>query len=407
MPGDLLERHRSLRILLTLIIIALGMYIFGIIWSVLVTFADVMLVFMLAWIISFILEPVSLFLRRRGLPRVAAVSLIYFAVLIVVSGAIVLTIPAIGEEVTYLASEITNALSPANLHTLNSNAIAILRRVGFSQHDAKNLVDQVSSQLPDWARGFANDAVNAATMLVTSVLNIVFDASLIVILSFYMMLDGERLLEAVVRRLPPAWIPDMRLFQWNVDQIFGGFFRAQLIIAGIYAALTWLILLLMGQANGLLVALLSGVLMLLPFIGTFLAVVPPALLVALQSPNDGLVLKLVILIFALAAAQHVVLNLLAPRIFGAHMNVPTLILFAALLLGAKEGGVWGAFFAGPVVGVIYAMFAAFYERFAQKSTLFQTRSGERQPGDGHTPPPPDSTDVTREPVAPGPRPTVD
>ena len=68
----------------------------------------------------------------------------------------------------------------------------------------------------------------------------------------------------------------------SVSQIFGGFLRAQLVVGLIYTALTWLALVLVGQANSLPVALICGVLMLLPFIGTFLAIVPPVALVLLQ-----------------------------------------------------------------------------------------------------------------------------
>jgi hypothetical protein len=140
------------------------------------------------------------------------------------------------------------------------------------------------------------------------------------------------------------------------------------------------------------VALISGALIWLPFIGAFLAVVPPLLLVAVVSPPEQLLIKLAIVGLLLGAAQHLVLNVLAPRIFGQHMNVPTLVLFAALLLGAGEGGVWGAFFAGPVVAVGYAMFEVFYERFSAGSPLFQSddfddESNEDRPDEAAASPP--------------------
>lgn len=373
MTRDLLDRHRSLRILVGLIIVAISFYVIGTIWSVLVVFGGVVLLFLLAWIVAFILEPVSVFLQRRGLHKLLAVSLIYFALLVVVSGGIVLAVPAVEGQINYLASRLTTILSPGNLPVLSNAGVSFLRHFGFSPTDAQHIVQQISQQLPQRAQDFANAAVATATNLVTSILTIIFDASLIIILSFYIMLDGGRLVEALVRRLPPKWIPDVRLFQRNVQDIFAGYFRAQLIVAGIYAALTWLVLLLpfYGLPNGFLAAILGGILMLLPFIGVFLAILPPALLVAISSPTNGLIIKLIILVIALGAAQHLVLNLLAPRIFGHHMGVPTLVLFAALLLGAQQGGVWGAFFAAPVVAVAWAMFEVFYERFQSKSDLFQ------------------------------------
>lgn len=379
MTRDLLDRHRSLRILVGLVIIALTFYVTGIVWSVLVVFGDVILLFLLAWIIAFILEPVSIFLQRRRIPKVAAVSLIYVALLLVVSGAIVLAIPNIQSEISYLAQRLTTILSPNNLPALTDTAVGFLQRIGFSQADAQRLVQQASQQLPQRAQDLANAAVGLATSLVTSILTIIFDLSLVVFISFYIMLDGARLVESFVRRLPTKWVPDVRLFQRNVQDIFAGYFRAQLIVAAIYAVMTWLVLLLLGVPSGFLAAILSGLLMLIPFIGVFLAILPPALLVVLSSSPDTLAIKLIILVIGLGAAQHIVLNLLAPRIIGHHMGVPTLVLFAALLFGAKQGGVWGAFFAGPVVAVGWAMFAVFYERF-------QSTSGWFQPPDAPCPP---------------------
>jgi predicted PurR-regulated permease PerM len=370
MQKDLFERHRSLQWLVGLAIVALAINVMAALWSVLVVVGDVILLFLLSWIIAFILEPVSVLLQRRGLPRLWAVSLIYVALIVVVSGAVVLAVPALESEVRYLANEVTSALSPSNLPALSRTATGLLERFGLSPRDAQNLVNQAAQEIPARARDLANASVALATSLVTQILTIIFDATLIAIISFYIMLDGGRLVEALVRRLPPSWIPDVRLFQRYVQDIFAGYFRAQLIIGGIYAVFTWLVLLVLGQPNGVLAAVLSGLIMLIPFVGAFLAIVPPALVMLLQTPSDQIFIKLAILIFLLGAAQHVVLNLIAPRIFGQHMGVPTLVLFAALLMGAKQGGVWGAFFAGPVVAVGYAMFEVFYERFQFASDLF-------------------------------------
>ncbi|MFI5274175.1 MAG: AI-2E family transporter [Ktedonobacterales bacterium] len=369
---DLLERHRALRILLTLVLVIVAIVAVGLVWNAAVLFGDVILLFFLAWIVAFILEPVSIVLQRHRLPRTLAVTLIYLGLMLVVSGGIVLAIPSIVDEVKLLASEITVALSASNIASWNTNLVSGLRHVGFSQRNAQDFVNSLSAQIPAWAQGATSNAVNATTQLVTSILTVLFDAFLVLIISFYMMLDGDQLVEGWVRRLPPRWIPDVRLFQRYVERIFGGFFRAQLTIGAIYCVLTWLVLVMLGQANGLLVALLAGAIMLLPFIGPPLAVVPPVLLVLLQSPSTDLARNLVVVVLALVVAQQIVMQLIAPRVFGATMGVHPLLLFAGLLIGAKVGGVWGAFFAGPIVAVAYAMLRVYYDRFVQTSELFRT-----------------------------------
>ncbi len=385
MTRDLLDRHRPLRVLLALLLVIVAIVAASLVWNTLVFFGDVILLFFLAWIVAFALEPVSILLQKRGLPRTLAVALIYLALLVVVSGGIVLAVPSIVDEVRLLASEITTALSATNVNAWNTGIENALRHFGLSQKNAQSLVASLSSQIPGWAQVATTNAVNATTQLVTSILTVLFDAFLVLILSFYMMLDGDRLVESFVRRLPPVWIPDVRLFQKYVERIFGGFFRAQLTIGAIYGILTWIVLALLGQANGLLVALLAGIIMLLPFIGPFLAVVPPVLLVVLQAPPDDLLKDLIIIVIALVVAQQVVFQLIAPRVFGASMGVHPLLLFAGLLIGAKLSGVWGAFFAGPIVAVMYAMLRTYYDRFAQTSPLFAQPAPDEEPSRAEAP----------------------
>jgi predicted PurR-regulated permease PerM len=237
--------------------------------------------------------------------------------------------------------------------------------------DATTIGKQITSQIPKWVDEAGKQAQGAGQSSLSSVFTVFLDIALVVILSVYMMLDGLRLWNGILVRLPPAWLPDIKHFQTKVSDIFGGFFRSQMIIAALYALITWIALAILGQANGLLVAILAGLLLILPFVGPFLAVIPPTLQVILQGPDSQAFLKLAALLIIMIFGQWVVLQLLAPRIMGDHMGVNPLILFAALLLGAKLGGVWGAFFGAPIAGVATAMFDVFYGRFAQKSELFQ------------------------------------
>lgn len=370
MIPDLLARYRMLRVLLTLVTVIVAIYTVQLIWTSLVAFGDVILLFFLAWVIAFILEPLAAYLRRIGIPRPVGVSLIYLALAIVLTGLIVLTVPIIGDQVQRLAGELTDAFSATNLDQMSANLTAALERIGIRHRDAAGIVSQVWGQIPLYASSAADQAVTVATNAITSVLTILFDAFLVVILSFYIMLDGERVLAGIVRRLPPHWADDVSMFRTAVGQIFGGFLRAQIVVALIYATFTWAALALLGQANSIPVALICGLLMLLPFIGTFLAVAPPIALVLLQSTQDQLVGNLVILIVALIVAQQITLQVIAPRVFGSTMGVHPLLLFAGLLLGAKVGGVWGAFFAGPIVAIAYSMFEVFYDRYQRSSPLF-------------------------------------
>jgi predicted PurR-regulated permease PerM len=367
---DVIQRHRVVRVLVYLVTIVVALYTAGLVWSLIIHFSDIILLFFLAWVVAFILQPLAAFLERRGLRRVIAVTLIYLSLLAITCGSIVLAVPVINNQVARVTGELTSSLAPSNLAALADQATAYLQRLGLNAKDAHAIVAQVSDRIPQWTSNLASQAADTTAALVGAVLSLLFDALIVTILSFYIMLDGDRLTESLVGRLPPAWVPDFRLFQRQMDAVFGGFLRAQLIIGLVYGALTWVVLALLGQPNGLLFAVLAGLLMLIPFIGPFLAVVPPVTLVLLQAPPNQVVWNLVVLLVALVVAQQITMQAIAPRVMSAHVGLHPLLLFAALLVGTKESGVWGAFFAGPIAAVMVAMFDVFFQRFQRVSALY-------------------------------------
>lgn len=373
---DLLARYRALRILVTLAAVVLAIFTFQLIWTSLVSFGDIIVVFFLAWLIAFILDPIVAYLHHRGAPRPLAVSLVYIALAITLTGLIVLTVPVVGDETRRLASELATTVTPDNLNQLATNATVTLERMGVKPRDAQRIVPQLSQQIPGYASDLTRNALSIGASAITSVLTLLFNAFLVIIISFYIMLDGGRMTTGVMRRLPPAWKPDAELFQSYVSRMFGGFLRAQLTLSLIYGALTWIMLALLGQANSLLIALVCGLLVILPFIGPFIAMAPPVALVLLQTAPADLPLKLALLLIGLFIAQQITFQLIAPRVFSSHMGVSPVLLIAALLIGAKEGGVWGAFFAGPIVAIAYAMFEVFYQRFRRSSSLFPDTSSD-------------------------------
>lgn len=378
-PTDLLARYRILRVLVALVTVVVAIYAVQLIWSSLVIFGDIIVEFFLAWLIAFMLDPLVKLLRRARLPRPVAVSLVYLALAVILTGLIVLLVPMAGDQIRRLASEVVSVVTPDNLNLLANNATLFLERLGVKPHDARSIVPQVSQQLPNYISQLASNALGIGASAISSVVTLLFDAFLVIIISFYIMLDGGRMAKGIVRRLPPAWKPDAQLFQTYVSQMFGGFLRAQFILSLIYGGFTWLMLALLGQANGLLVALVCGLLVILPLVGPFIAMAPPVVLVLLQSDPSHLAFNLIVLLVGLFAAQQITFQVIAPRVFSSHLGVSPLALIAALLIGAREGGVWGAFFAGPILAVAYAMFEVFYQRFRRISSLFPDQPEPPEP----------------------------
>jgi predicted PurR-regulated permease PerM len=376
MTRDPLERHAVLRVLIYTVTVVAVIYAGGMIWSIVAHYQDIVLLLFLAWIVAFIFQPLVDRLQRLGMRRVLAVALVYVALLVIAVGSIALAIPTLQVQVGRLAKELSGLLSAGNVSSLANQLAGLLTAIGFSAKDAHAMVSQLTSQIPTWTASLTRNAVTTAEGMVGTAATMLFDAVLVAILSFYIMLDGLKLSESLIARMPPAWIPDVRLFQGHVDQIFGGFLRAAVIVGGVYSALNWIVLAALGQPGGLIFALLAGVLLMVPFIGSFLALVPPFLLVLLDSPPSDLVRNLVIVVVATVIAQQVTMQIVAPRVMSAHVGLHPLIFFIALLIGLREAGAWGAVFSGPVAAVVVAMLDTFFERWQRRSSLYPNYPSE-------------------------------
>lgn len=367
MTRDLFDHHAAVRLLVYAATVIAVLYAIGMIWGVIAHYESVILVLFLAWVIAFALQPLSVRLQRLGVPHVLAVALIYLALLAVAVGSILLAILSSRTQAMQLGTMLANLFSPGNLDALDARVTRLLQGFGVSPSDAQDFINQASTQIQTITGNLASQAIATAEAMVSGTVSLIFNATVILILSFYMMLDGGALAERLIVRLPPAWVPDVRLFQQHVDSIFGGFLRAALVISLTYAALNWVVLAALGQPTAILAALVAGMLLVVPWIGGILAIIPPALVVLLNSPSSVAFRNLVILVIALFIAQQVTMQIVAPRVIGTHVGLHPLLVFAALLIGGREAGVWGILFAPPFAAVLVAMLDTFLERWQRKS----------------------------------------
>lgn len=367
MSRDLFERHAVVRLLVYAAAVIATLYAISMIWGIFIHYATVVLVLFLAWIIAFVLQPLATRVERLGAPRLLAVALVYVATLALGIGVIVLAVPYFRSQAERLAPMLSGLLAAANVAALSGWAVSVLRGFGLTSSDAQAFVSQAGQQVQSVAGSLASQSLAAIEAMLGQVMTLILNAMVVIILSFYMMLDGAAFVERLIKRLPPAWIPDVRLFQRHVNTIFGGFLRAALVICLSYAALNWVILAALGQPAAILFALLAGMLLVVPWIGGVLAIIPPALLVLIDSSPSVVLRNLIILIIALIIAQQVTMQIVAPRALGAHMGMHPLLVFIALLIGATEAGVWGVLFGPPVAAVVVAMLDTFFERWKRAS----------------------------------------
>jgi len=343
----------------------------------------VLALYFAAWLLQFFFTPWVDRLARRGVPRVLAVSFVYTVLGVGLAVFLYATIPGLvsqGQNLgaklanphTYIGvSRVTQALesiAEKRFHVPRSQIQQFTKNYSFKLTSGaviagKQLQTMINSRLTPADIGNGATAVlNFLNALNTFFLN----ALIVLILAFYMMLDGHKLVRQALAYFPPAADDVMESVHQIINRKFGGYIRSQVILALSYGLLTYLISVGFSLRYSILVAAVAAIAMLVPFIGAFAAIVPPLIAFVLVHVTDPTfpIAGFVVLFMFLAVAQHVVLNLLAPRVMGSALNMHPLLVMLGLLLGAELSGLWGAIFGVPVLGVLLDITDLAYRRVA-------------------------------------------
>ncbi len=312
--------------------------LFALAWvivQVLAYFETVLVIFIFAAILAFLLNyPVRW--ASQFVPHWAAVMLVFLLSLLLVGGLIA-----------------TLGL------TLISQAQQLLAQVPQLFNFALELLENLQSLLTRWNLNVDFSAVEAQlreqalstigvgfTTLQSVLLNFV-DLILIAVVAFFMLLDGKRLWKLVVRIFPRHLQDDLTV---AIQKNFLGFFWGRLLLSIFFGVSAFLVFILLNIPYALVMATIAGVFDLIPGIGATLGISLVCLIILPQ----GILLSFKVLVGCILL-QQVEENLLMPRIMQGSINMNPVVMFFALLVGARVAGLVGVFLSIPVAGVLISL----------------------------------------------------
>jgi predicted PurR-regulated permease PerM len=352
------RERRWLLVFLVLASAYVGILLLRVVLEVLGGFSQIFLVLFLAWLLAFVLSPVVRVIDEAvPLPRPAVVAVAYVAVLIALGFFLFYTGAAITQQASDLAR--TFPQTDARIHStleewqrsldLGGIGVNLVQLYESAQAQASNIGEAIFSQ----AQAIAGVTVAALGSLV-----------LILVISLYMLMDSDRLLAKIGRVVPRRYSDELAIFERSVARAFGGFLRAQLILAAIQAVLVGVVGTIFGMPYLFLVGTLSALAMLIPFFGPALALIPPIVAAWIYVPDAFLAIAVVVI-----AVQSVIVNWLQPRLMQDALGMHPILVLVGLLVGAQVAGVWGALFGIPVIAVLNVFVNYFIESAVPNASL--------------------------------------
>lgn len=181
--------------------------------------------------------------------------------------------------------------------------------------------------------------------LLQSVFSGVFTGIFGAVISLYMLIDGEKLWKGFLRLIPET---HRERFALTFLQSVLGFIRGQLLLMVFLTVSTAVVFPLLGVKYSLILAVIVGVLDVIPGIGATLGIVLVSAMV-LASQGGEIGLRALIASLLLGQIQD---NIVRPRVMGRAMELNPVLLFLSLFIGQRVAGLLGVFLAIPIAGMI-------------------------------------------------------
>jgi predicted PurR-regulated permease PerM len=331
---------RSNFIILATVYVAL--LVTGLLLQIFGAFTQIVLTVFLAWLLAFVLSPVVGWLQHRfRFSRALAVGTVYLVTLLASAFLLFYAASSIGANVAEMADDLP--LTRARIEgTLRSWEEAIT----FGRFEPDLIA--IYRDLEASAAQVGSSVIGRVPEVTAAVLG---GLALVIILSLYMVGDSAAIIAKVRRIVPTRYADEFDILDRSVSRAFGGFLRAQVILAAIQTLLTILVVWLVDLPYGFLIVATSAFAMLIPFFGPPLALIPPILATAIFAPE-----WIILVAPGLLAGQTVLVNYFQPRLMQDALGMHPLLVLIGLLVGAQVAGVWGALFCIPVIAVLNVFF---------------------------------------------------
>jgi len=306
---------------------------------------DVLIMFIIAWLLSVLLSPLVDYLESKRLRRGWAILIVMIIILALVAFSFSLIIPGIIRTVealtTKLQSDVINELSVKieaffeknfNNAELARNVTAKLNEIGVSL-------------LNSLGEFFKNVGSFLASMVIVPVI------------TFFLIKDSRRFKRAIISQVPNKYFELSLNILHKVENQVGKYIQGQTIDALIVGILSTIGLFLINVAFEwpiqyfFFIGMLAGLANLIPYVGPVVGAIPALIIAILNNPpNLGIVLIWIVVMFILV--QAIDNALVSPLVVSKSVNMHPLTVIVVVIIGGKIAGAIGMLFAVPLTGII-------------------------------------------------------
>lgn len=335
------------------------------IWRAASMLGNVITIIVISWFVALAMEPMILWLGRRGVKRSLATG-------ITMLGALVLGLAVLG----LLGGLFVNQL--VDLVQSIPGYYQDLRAMAADRFDVElPRTDELLTSAGDYAGDIADGVIGVGT----SIAGGLFTATAVLLVVYYMASAGPKFRASVCRYLAPNRQREvLRLWEVSQDKV-AGFINSRLVLAAISTVATWLFLQLLGIPYALPLAVFTGLVsQFIPTVGTYIGGALPILVALTVSPLRALAVLAFIIGY-----QQVENLVLTPKVSQRSLALNPAVAFLSVIAFGAVFGALGAFLSLPVAATIQAVMSTYVRRheLVDPTLLQEEAVGRRRDAEPH------------------------
>jgi predicted PurR-regulated permease PerM len=296
---------------------------------------------LIAVFLSLALNPAVESIERRGLRRGYAAAIVFLLTVAVMTGLGFLLIPPLVEQVRDFIDYVPEIVE---------DVTAGRGPFGFLQTEYE-IVDRVREAIETQGVGGVRGVTGASLAVARGVITAIVGILTIAFLTFFMLLDGKRMVGRFYDFLPATARPRWERVGTEIYRTIGGYVTGNIAISVIAGFASAIVLFVLGSDYAIALAVLVALLDLIPLAGATIAAILVSTVVFVEL---GWIRGLIIVAF-FVLYQQLENHVLQPVIYGRTVALSPLVVLVAVLIGAELAGILGALAAIPIAGMVQAV----------------------------------------------------
>lgn len=285
------------------------------------------------------IAPAVNWLDRRRVPRWLAIMLVYLGIAATIFGIGLLIVPPMVDGVQELSDDL-----PGYVEDLRENET-------FRDYDDEyNITEKLTEQAEELPTHLG-DAAGTLRDVTVGVFTSFVQLFAILVITFFLLMDGRRMLDFFYRQMPPEREKRMRAVADDISSAVAGYVFGAFVIATLSGLMTYVTLSIIGVPFAVPLAVLLGFFGLIPLVGATIGGILVGIVVAFVSFPGGLIAWVVVLV----VYQQIENNLIQPFVYGRTVQVHPLAVLVAVLIGASLLGILGALVAIPASAAVQSV----------------------------------------------------